>query len=178
MSTDGYPAGTRKLPSEAGCCRRISKKLRDFVRHAACSRASMHTAAELNRLSHEIIAAGIAVHRRVGPGCLESAYLPCMALELCKRGLDFSREAALTLRYDDLVIPRAYLADFIVEASVVVEIKAVAAFTPRDVRQLQTYLELSGCPLGLLVNFGAVKLTDGIKRVVKNFPDSPHQYGL
>ena len=77
---------------------------------------------------------------------------------------------ALTLRYDELVIPRAYFADFIVEACVVVEVKAVATTTERDRRQLQTYLEIAGCPLGLIVNFGAKTLVDGIRRVVNDFP--------
>lgn len=130
----------------------------------------MRTEAEINRISEGIIGCGITVHRRVGPGCLESAYTPCMALELHKRGLDFRREVALTLRYDGLVIPKAYFADFIVEDCVVVEVKAIATVGDRERRQLQTYLELEGCPLGLILNFGAVRLVDGIKRVVNNFP--------
>ena len=131
----------------------------------------MRTEAELNRISETIIAAAIAVHSRVGPGCLESAYSPCLALELQRRKLDFRRDVALTLRYDELAIPKAYYADFIVEGVVVVEVKAVAALGDRDRRQLQTYLELEGCPLGLLLNFGALRLVDGIKRVVNHFPD-------
>ena len=134
----------------------------------------VRTAAELNLLSNAIIGAGLAVHRRVGPGCLESAYHPCMALELYRRRLDFRREVALTLRYDELIIPRAYLADFIVEESIVVEIKAVATLTARDARQLQTYLELSECPLGLVLNFGALRLAEGIRRVVNKFPDGTY----
>jgi GxxExxY protein len=131
----------------------------------------MRTARELNALSREIIGAAIQIHRRVGPGCLESAYTPCLALELSRRHLDFRREVALTLRYDELVIPRAYVADFVVEECVVVEVKAVAATTDRDRRQVQTYLEMAGCPLGLIVNFGAKTLVDGITRVVNHFPD-------
>ena len=87
-----------------------------------------------------------------------------------RRKLDFMREVALTLRYDESIIPRAYIADFIVEDCVVVEIKAASTVLERDRRQLQTYLEISGCPLGLILNFGALKLIDGIKRVVDNFP--------
>ena len=68
------------------------------------------------------------------------------------------------------MIPRAYVADFIVEDCVVVEVKAAATVTDRDRRQLQTYLEIEGCPLGLILNFGALNLVDGIKRVVNNFP--------
>lgn len=123
-------------------------------------------------MSYTIIGGAIEVHRRVGPGCLESAYTPCLALELVRRGLDFRRDVALTLRYDELVIPRAYFADFIVEDCIVVEVKAVAVTTERDRRQLQTYLEIAGCPLGLIINFGARSLVDGVRRVVNDFPDA------
>ena len=131
----------------------------------------MRSALELNALSRTIIGAAIQIHRRVGPGCLESAYTPCLALELARQRLDFRREVALTLRYDELVIPRAYFADFIVEECVVVEVKAVARTTETDRRQLQTYLEIAGCPLGLLINFGARTLVDGVTRVVNDFPE-------
>jgi len=131
----------------------------------------MPTEDQINEISGKIIGCAITVHKRIGPGCLESAYAPCLALEFYKAGLDFRREVALTLRYDELVIPRAYIADFIVEAVVIVEIKAVAATTARDRRQLQTYLELDGAPLGLVLNFGAKIVTENIIRVVNNFPD-------
>ena len=134
-------------------------------------RSRMRTGVEINQISRTIIGGAIEIHRRVGPGCLESAYTPCLALELAKRGLDFRREVALTLRYDELVIPRAYFADFIVEECVVIEVKAVTMTSEHDRRQLQTYLEIAGCPLGLIINFGARTLVDGVRRVVNNFPD-------
>ena len=130
----------------------------------------MPSEAELNRIAGEIIGAAITVHRRVGPGCLESAYSPCFALELTRRKVDFRREVALSLRYDDLVIPRAYVQDYVIEGCVIGELKARALTTDLDRRQLQTYLEISGLPLGLILNFGCPKLVDGIKRVVNNFP--------
>jgi len=130
----------------------------------------MWTEESLNKLSEQIIGAAISVHRRVGPGCLESAYAPCFALELCRRRLDFRREVALRLHYDELVVDRAYVADFVVGDSIVVELKAMSRIGETERRQLQTYLEIIGYPLGLLINFGALKLVDGIKRVVHNFP--------
>jgi GxxExxY protein len=130
----------------------------------------MATEAELNRISELIIGSAVAVHRRVGPGCLESAYSPCLAVELHRRGLEVHRKVPLSLEYDGLVMPRAYELDFDVEGLVVVEVKALAVVGQRERRQLQTYLELGGYPLGLLLNFGAVRLVDGIKRVVNNFP--------
>jgi GxxExxY protein len=82
----------------------------------------------------------------------------------------FQARGRLTLHYDELIVPRAYIADFIVEDCVVGEVKAKATVVERHRRQLQTYLEISGCPLGLILNFGALTLIDGIKRVVNNFP--------
>lgn len=130
----------------------------------------MRWEAELNKIAREIIGAAITVHRRIGPGCLESAYSPCFALELTRRKLDFRRECALTLRYDELVIPRAYILDYVIEGGIVAELKARSITTDIDRRQVQTYLEISGLPLGLILNFGCLKLIDGIKRVVNNFP--------
>jgi GxxExxY protein len=131
----------------------------------------MRSEAELNRIASEIIAGGVAVHRAVGPGCFESAYAPCLAYELHKRGLEFRAQVPIAIHYEALTIPRAYEADFIVEDSVVVELKATKALGPVDARQLLTYLRFTDCPLGLLLNFGALTLTEGIKRIVNNFPD-------
>ena len=94
-----------------------------------------------------------------------------MAVELQKVGLEFKREVPLSLAYDALLIPRAYVADFVVEGLVVLEIKAITAIGRLEVRQLQTYLRLSGCPVGLLLNFGAPTMTEGIKRLVNHFPE-------
>ena len=127
------------------------------------------TETRLNDISEQIIGAAIEVHRRVGPDCLESTYSPCFALELTRRKLDFRREVALPLKYDDLLIPRAYLADYVIDG-VVAELKAVSRLTPEHWRQLHTYLKVSGYPLGLLLNFGASSITGGMKRIANNFP--------
>jgi GxxExxY protein len=130
----------------------------------------MRTEAELNRIAGAIIAGGIAVHTKVGPGCFESAYEPCLAYELHARGLRFTTRMPVAIQYETINVPRAYELDFLVEDSVVVELKATSVSTPVDARQLLTYLRFTGCPLGLLLNFGALKLVDGIKRIVNNFP--------
>ena len=131
----------------------------------------MRTEKELNRIAAEIIAGGIAVHRVIGPGCFESAYTPCMAYEFQKRGLVYQMKVPIAIRYESLTVPRAYEADFIVAGDVVVELKATSAIGPLEARQLLTYLRFTGCPLGLLINFGSLSLREGIKRVVNNFPD-------
>jgi iron complex transport system substrate-binding protein len=77
----------------------------------------------------------------------------------------------ITIQYEGLIVPRAYEADFIVERDIVVKVKATSANTAVDARQLQTYLRFTGCPLGRLINFGALTLLEGIKRIVNNFPE-------
>ena len=136
----------------------------------------LRTEVDLNRIAQDIIGGGMNIHRRLGPGCFESAYIPCLAYELTKRKHDFRSKVPLMLCYEEVFVPGAYIADFIVEESIIIEVKAVEGIAPVHIRQLQTYLRLSGCPLGLIMNFGAVRLVDGIRRQVNNFPDGtqPH----
>jgi GxxExxY protein len=131
----------------------------------------MRTETDLNRLAREIIAAAIAVHRAIGPGCFESAYVPCLAYEFRKRGIAYQMKVPIAIQYEDLTIQRAYEVDFIVRGDIVVEVKAVSSIGPLEARQLQTYLRFTGCPLGLLLNFGSLTLAEGIKRIVNNFPE-------
>ena len=149
----------------------MSQNWNNLARHCLCNPTNMRTEGELNRIASEIIAGGVAVHRVVGPGCFESAYTPCLEHELRKRGLTFAARVPVTIQYESLVVPRAYEVDLIVEASVVVELKATSALGPLDARQLLTYLRFTGCPLGLLMNFGAPTMLAGIKRLVNNFPE-------
>ncbi len=135
------------------------------------SQSGMRTEVQLNRIASEIIGSAITVHARIGPGCFESAYQPCLAYELQQRRLSFQTKVPVAIQYETVNIPKAYEVDFLVAESVVIEVKATSANTPVDARQLLTYLRFTGCPLGLLLNFGALKLTDGIKRVVNNFPE-------
>ena len=131
----------------------------------------MRTEADLNRLAREIISAAIAVHRIIGPGCFESAYVPCLAYEFRKRGIEYQMKVSIAIQYEDLTVHRAYEADFIIRGDIFVEVKATGSLGPLEARQLQTYLRFSGCPLGLLLNFGSLTLAEGIKRIVNNFPE-------
>jgi len=124
----------------------------------------------INAITFKIRTAATIVHRRVGPGCFEKAYVPCFAYELQRQGLQFVREARISLVYDDLVVAGAYVPDFIVEDVVVAEVKVAASLTGADAAQLRTYLRLTGCPVGLLMNFGAPLMKNGIVRQVNNFP--------
>jgi GxxExxY protein len=130
----------------------------------------MRTESELDELSHKILGAGIMVHSRCGPGCFETTYAPCLAYELARRHLRFEMGVWMDLVYDDLVVPRAYQVDVLVEDVIVIEIKAIEALGRVHLRQLLTYLRLTGLPLGLVLNFGAATMPEGTKRVVNNFP--------
>jgi GxxExxY protein len=122
-----------------------------------------------------IIAAAIEIHRALGPGLLEKAYLLCLLYELTRTGLSVKKQVALPLVYKEVSIPTAYWADLIVARSVIVEVKAVEAVAPIHMRQLQTYLRLGNCPVGLLLNFGAETMKQGIHRAVNGFPDEIEQ---
>jgi GxxExxY protein len=113
-----------------------------------------------------IIGCALRVHTALGPGLLESAYQECLDLELKKIGLVFKKQVRLPLEYDSVRIPRAYVADFIVENAVLVELKTVDQFLPVHRAQVLTYLRLAKLQKGLLINFRVVRLKDGIKSVI------------
>ncbi|MBE0542355.1 MAG: GxxExxY protein [Verrucomicrobia bacterium] len=120
-----------------------------------------------NELSKIIIGCAMKVHSRLGPGLLESAYEACLAYELSKAGLRFERQKPMPLIYDEVKLDVGYRLDLIVESLVVIDPKSVEALTPIFTAQMLTYLKLSGCKLGLIINFNVEHLRDGIKRVVR-----------
>jgi GxxExxY protein len=122
--------------------------------------------ANANDISGRIIGAAIEVHRILGPGLLESAYEQSLAYELSLRQIPFERQQALPLNYKGVPLDCGYRLDFLVAGTVVVEIKAIEALLPIHQAQLLSYLKLGGWKLGLLINFHAPLLRDGIKRVV------------
>jgi len=107
------------------------------------------------------------VHRNLGPGLLESAYRSCLARQLALDGLAFEQEVPIPIRYEGLEMQCAYRADIIVDRSVLLELKAVETLLPIHQAQVLAYLRLSGLHLGLLLNFNAVTLKDGIRRFVR-----------
>ena len=118
-------------------------------------------------LTREIIGAAIEVHRALGPGLLESAYHACLSRELTLRGLQFEPEKPLRIEYKGVKVNCGYRIDFLVDSKVVVELKSVANIHPVHEAQLLTYLKLTGCRVGLLINFNVPVLKDGIKRMVR-----------
>jgi GxxExxY protein len=117
-------------------------------------------------LTHEIIGAAIEVHRHLGPGMLESAYEECLAFELSLRGLSARRQPLLPVVYKGQMLETAYRPDLIVQEQVVLELKCVEKLIPVHEAQLLTYLRLSGIEKGLILNFYASPLINGIKRLV------------
>jgi GxxExxY protein len=119
-----------------------------------------------NDLTHAILGAAIEVHRTLGPGLLESVYLKCLQWELATRGQRFVTQHAIPIVYKGAVLDVSYRVDLIVEDRIVVEVKAVATLLPVYQAQTLTYLRLTDCPAGLLINFNVPRLMDGVKRLI------------
>jgi len=118
-----------------------------------------------NRIATRVIGAAIEVHRKLGPGMLESTYQQCLAHELRLRGIPFEAEKPVGLDYKGLQIENAYRADFLVGGKLIVELKSVEEIMPIHKAQVLTYLRWSACRLGLLLNFNASLLRTGIHRI-------------
>ncbi len=126
--------------------------------------------AGLNQTTATIIAAAIDVHRELGPGLLESAYETCLAYELTERGLDVRRQVEQPVTYRDVHLDCGYRIDLLVDG-VIVELKAVNSLNAVHKAQVLSYLKLSGCQVGLLINFNVKLLKDGVQRIVNGFQD-------
>jgi GxxExxY protein len=125
--------------------------------------AGMLIRSRINRLTALIIEAATAVHRALGPGLLESAYLTCLIFELKRRGLRLDVQRPVPLNYCGIRLECGYRLDL-----VVVEVKAVERLAPIHEAQMMTYLRLTDCPLGLLLNFNSPLMKDGVKRIMNN----------
>lgn len=125
-----------------------------------------------NELSREIVDAAFKLHTELGPGLLESVYEALLARELELRGLSVVRQQPISFEYRGQKFDEGFRADLIVNNLVIIELKSVEELHPSHKKQLKTYLKLTGKRLGLLVNFGAPLIKDGIHRVVLGLPDS------
>lgn len=121
-----------------------------------------------NQLSEQIIGAAIEVHKHMGPGLLESVYEECLAYELNLRKISFERQKPVPLHYKGLEVSEMLRLDLLIGGLVVVEIKSVQFLLPIHEAQLMTYLKLTGCKLGLLLNFNTALLKDGIVRMANH----------
>ncbi|HEV2715614.1 MAG TPA: GxxExxY protein, partial [Terriglobales bacterium] len=124
-------------------------------------------------LTPEIIGAAIKIHRKLGPGLLESAYEACLTYELERLRLRVERQRAVPLVYESVKLDCGFRADLVVEGRVAVELKCKEALHPVDEAQLLSHLRLLNIPVGLLINFHVALLKDGIKRMVNNYIETP-----
>jgi GxxExxY protein len=117
-------------------------------------------------LTGRIIGLAMRVHRRLGPGLLESVYHHCLCYELSQARIPFAQQVRLPIRYGDIELDSGYRADIVVADEVILELKALESLNALHDAQLLTYLRLGSCKVGLLINFNVVSLTDGIRRRV------------
>jgi GxxExxY protein len=121
---------------------------------------------EEDRIAAAIVDAGFQVHKALGPGLLESAYEECLAFELAERGLIVRRQVAMPITYKSVQLEAGYRIDLIVESLVIVEVKAIEQVQRIHQAQVMTYLRLSGCRLGFLMNFTVPVFKNGVRRIV------------
>ena len=119
-----------------------------------------------NEIADKIMDASFKIHRELGPGLLESVYEVILSRQLSEMGLKVERQAPISIRFQGVEFDEGFRADILVEGKVIIELKSVERLQPVHSKQLLTYLRLSGCRLGLLINFGENLLKDGFKRVV------------
>ena len=124
-----------------------------------------------NEISKVILDSAIAMHKELGPGLLESVYEIVLAYELQQRGLRVNRQVPIAIRYRDMIFNEAFRADILVDEKVIVELKSVEQISEAHKKQVQTYLRLTGCKLGFLLNFGEALMKRGITRVVNGLKD-------
>ncbi len=121
-----------------------------------------------NEISKIIFDCALKVHRVLGPGLLESAYEECLFYELKKTNLKVEKQKALPLVYEEVKLDIGYRLDLIIENKVIIELKSVESLNDIHLAQVLTYLKLSNCKLGMLINFNVTLIKSGIKRVVNN----------
>jgi GxxExxY protein len=119
-----------------------------------------------NEIARIVFDLGLKIHKTLGPGLLESSYEECLFYEINKCGLSVEKQKALPLIYEDVKLEIGYRIDLMVERKLIVEVKAVEALNDLHLAQILTYLKLSNCKLGLLINFNSVLFKNGVKRVI------------
>jgi GxxExxY protein len=121
-----------------------------------------------NELSRIVFDAALKVHQNIGPGLLESAYEECLFYELNKTGIKVEKQKSLPLIYEEIKLDIGYRLDIILEDKLIIEIKSVESLNEVHFAQLLTYLKLTNCKLGMLINFNVKLVKDGIKRIANN----------
>lgn len=118
-----------------------------------------------NEISKIIFEAGLKIHRKIGIGLYETVYEQCLAYELKNSGLKVEKQKDISIEYESLLIEKAFRVDLLIEDKVIIEIKAVPEINSYLSYQLLNYLRISGCKLGMILNFHSVLFKDGVKRL-------------
>ncbi len=124
-----------------------------------------------NDIGRIVVDAAIAVHRELGPGLLESVYEVIMAYELGRRDLSVRRQVPIPIHYKQMIFEEAFRADLVVEDKIIIELKSIEQVSEAHKKQLLTYLRLTGCKLGFLLNFGEALMKRGITRTANGIED-------
>jgi GxxExxY protein len=124
-----------------------------------------------NYLSKQVIGICIDIHKKLGPGLLESVYEEILSYELTKNNLSYERQKTVDFFWDEIKIDKGFRTDLIVEGLIIIEIKSVKELEPVHYKQLLTYLKLTNLNLGLLINFNENILKNGVKRVVNGLKE-------
>ena len=132
---------------------------------------SREDARVLNDITRKVIGSAITVHRELGPGLLESAYEACLAYQISDIGFRVERQKAVPLKYREVFLDCGYRVDLLVEEKVIIEVKAVEKLEKIHEAQLMSFLRLTGCKVGLLINFNVRVLKNGIRRIVLDFEE-------
>jgi GxxExxY protein len=127
---------------------------------------------ELDDITGSIVDSAIQLHKGLGPGLLESVYEAVLARSLVKRGFEVARQQPISFEYDDIVFSNAFRTDLLIDRRVIVEIKSVETLAEVHSKQLLTYLRLTNLQVGLLLNFGAATMKEGLHRIVNHLPSS------
>ena len=126
----------------------------------------------LDNITGAIVDTSMKIHMDLGPGLLESVYEMVLAKALQKRGYTVDRQKAITFEYDGMLFDEGFRIDLLVESKVIVELKSLEKLNSVHSKQLLTYLRLMNLPVGLLINFGAATLKEGLHRIVNSLPSS------
>jgi len=126
-----------------------------------------------NEIGKIVVDAAVKVHKRLSPGLLESVYEVVLAHELSGKGLHVRRQIPVPIEYEGITFDEGFRADMILENKVILELKSVEKVTTAHKKQVQTYLRLTGCKLGFLLNFGEALMKYGITRAVNNLEEEP-----
>jgi GxxExxY protein len=127
----------------------------------------MHEGAQREKTFKQILDSAFFIHSELGPGLLESAYEQCLYYDLSRKGLKVEKQKSMPLIFREMKMELGYRLDLFVENDIIVEIKAVEALSDVHMAQILTYMKISGCNLGLLINFNCRHLKDGIRRIIR-----------